>query len=443
MKKMLPGLAVCFAMVTASVAYGQVNLSMYTPNTCQFWDAGNYGNGQVDLQAYPAYVPNETSQVFVWSGNNTSGWTIYNSAKHTYLASVGGFLTFSGSSGGDLFVTTTPNPSPVKDLTTGQYVEDPSSTAGAAIPMGSTAYAWDFSTSGSNSNFCTSGGVTTILANDSSILYGIGNPNTGVGGWEYLTNSQAYGGFQYSTDYTSGNPPNLGGVFQGMSVSVPFTGTGITWIGQQGPIFGKFTWSIDGGAETPGNTYNANWVQQANNLVVTGLANTSHVLRISLLNSTSGTDYYQTIEAFTITGTPLYLSSATVIGPCNNLPTFGTQWQGGCAQNGGDGSDGPAPAGHVYSGHPGDYIQWNFTGSLVMVVGRPDFEDGGLIATVDGVAVTLSMQAGTQDIDVFNRMVVFSKKLSPGPHTITLAPTGNGAGNSSEFIQISQIIAFQ
>jgi hypothetical protein len=94
-------------------------------------------------------------------------------------------------------------------------------------------------------------------------------------------------------------------------------------------------------------------------------------------------------------------------------------------------------------GHPGDYIQWNFTGSLVMVVGRPDFEDGGLIATVDGVAVTLSMQAGTQDIDVFNRMVVFSKKLSPGPHTITLAPTGNGAGNSSEFIQISQIIAFQ
>jgi hypothetical protein len=99
----------------------------------------------------------------------------------------------------------------------------------------------------------------------------------------------------------------------------------------------------------------------------------------------------------------------------------------------------------VYSGSAGSYIQWTFTGSLIEVYGRPDFEDGVMNVSIDGGApVQFSMRAGSVDNDTYNNMLVFARKLTSGSHTIKLSPAGYGDGGPGlNLIQIAELVAFQ
>jgi hypothetical protein len=445
----------------SSVAQAQnqtIAISSYSVQSgnCLFMDDGNDGTSGGALQVYPPYVANEPTQVFNWLESGSSvNWYIQNSTSKLYLYDTGTAID-TETQQGDLFTIKATNSSGTQgyilDVTTGRYLEQPSNNAGATIPTGPTPYVWYFSLNGSSSSSpgCGStGGVTTIDDTDSSILYSLPDGATGAGGWASGSGiSGDYDGTEHSSNYQSQSPSGLGGTFRGVSASVNFNGTGITWIGKKGPNYGVATYAIDGGTPTTFNAYASTEIDQNPNVSVTGLASGSHVLTISLTNSTSGSNYYQTIDAFQITGSPLYLSNGTVLSPCTSpslLSYAYGSWAGACNQSGGDGSDGPAPAGHIYSGSSSSYIQWTFTGSLIEIIGRPDFEDGGISVSIDGgAAQTFSMQAGNADVDAYNYMVVFAKKLSTsGTHTIRISPTGSGAGNSDEYIQIVELIAFQ
>ena len=243
-----------------------------------------------------------------------------------------------------------------------------------------------------------------------------------------------------------------GSVFMGSSVAISFSGTGITWIGKKGPNFGIASWSIDGGPETDVDNYNPVELSQNPNVVVSDLAQGSHVLRISLTAATNGTDHWQTIDAFQIAGTPLTFSqgvagcrfSQGVVAGCAQFPSLisGSSWQGGCAPGGGDGTD--LSGGHYWDGNPNDSVSWTFNGSLIEVYGRPDFENGGMNAFIDGSLVTtISLRFGEADIDTNNSALLFSRKLSSGEHTIKLSPTGSGDGGPNRnLIQIDQFVAF-
>jgi hypothetical protein len=438
--------AVLIALLAAHAAHAQTPLPAGTYNfrspSGDTWDAGwalnpSWGNPNY-IALFSLDKPASTSQEF----NLTSSGMLQSTANPSlYLYNLNGYLALGPR--GDLFaISTHGHGYLIKHEKTGFYVSSSGTLGpGRTLPISSAQTVW--TPVGIGSGGGTSTGTTTINDNDPSILYSLGNPGSGIGGWIQSTGMSAdYDGDQHSTDYQT-----VGGtVFQGMSASVNFNGTGISWIGQKGPNFGEFSWSIDGGPETVGNSYNSTLLSQNTNLTVSGLAAGSHVLRISLLNATTGSDSMQTIDAFQITGSPLTLNAATVIGACDGLGSllFGS-WAGGCAPAGeNDGSDGPLPSGHYYSGSVGSYIQWTFTGSLVEVLGRPDFEDGVMIVTVDGgTPVLISMRAGMVDNDTYNYMVVFAKKMTPGTHTIKLAPAGYGDGGPGlNLIQISHLIAF-
>jgi hypothetical protein len=401
------------------------------------WDAGwalnpTWGNPNY-IGLFSLNSPSSATQAF----NFTSTGMLQSTANPTkYLYDLNGFLAL-GSSGDRFSITSHSHAYVIKDEKNGLYVlSSGSQGAGQQLPLASSGTVWTPVSLGGG------GGTTTINDSDPSIVYSVGNPESGIGGWIYSTGMGTdYNGDQHSTAYQT-----IGGtVFQGMSVSVNFTGTGISWIGQQGPNFGEFSWSIDGGTETTGNSFNSNAVNQSTNLVVSGLAAGSHVLRISLLNATTGSGSWQTIDAFKIAGSPMGLSAATILGACNGLVAdlFGS-WGGGCDPEA-DGSDGPSPAGHVYSGSAGSYIQWTFTGSLIEVYGRPDFEDGVMNVSIDGGApVQFSMRAGSVDNDTYNNMLVFARKLTSGSHTIKLSPAGYGDGGPGlNLIQIAELVAFQ
>jgi hypothetical protein len=403
------------------------------------WDAGwalnpSWGNPNY-IGLFTLDPPGSTTQEFNFT---SSGMLQSTTNPSLYLYDLHGFLALGPA--GDLFsITTHSHGYVVKHKKTGLYVLSSGSQGpGQQLPFASTGTVWTPVSRGGGGGTAT----TTINDNDPSIVYSVGNPESGIGGWIQSTGIGAdYDGDQHSTAYET-----VGGtVFQGMSASVNFTGTGISWIGQQGPNFGEFSWSIDGGTETTGNNFNSHAVNQSTNLVVSGLALGTHVLRISLLNATTGSGNLQTIDAFQITGSPLDLSAGTILDSCNGLADalFGS-WGGGCDPNA-DGSDGPPPAGHVYSGDPSSYIQWTFTGSLIEVYGRPDFEDGVMNVSIDGGApVQISMRAGYVDNDTYNNMLVFAKKLTSGTHTIKLSPAGYGDGGPElELIQIAELVAFQ
>jgi hypothetical protein len=435
--------AVLFVLLAFHEVHAQTSLpsGTYTfrsPNGST-WDAGwalnpSWGNPNY-IGLFTLNSPPGATQEF----NFTSSGMLQSTANPSqYLYDLNGFLAL-GSSGDRFSITSHSHAYVVKDEKNGLYVLSSGSQGpGKQLPLASSGTVWTPVSIGGG------GGTPTVKINDNdpSILYSFGNSESGIGGWNYSTGNGAdYNGDQHSTNYQT-----IGGtVFQGMSASVNFEGTGISWIGQQGPNFGKFSWSIDGGAETTGNNFNSNPVNQSTNLVVNGLAFGSHVLRISLLNATTGSDTWQTIDAFQITGSPLGLSGGTVLGACNGLLNhlFGS-WGGGCDPET-DGSDGPDPAGHVYSGSTGSYIQWTFTGSLIEVYGRPDFEDGVMNVSIDGGGqVQISMRAGYVDNDTYNYMVVFARKLTSGSHTITLSPAGYGDGGPGlNLIQIIQLVSFQ
>src|SRR6185437_11102999 len=98
------------------------------------------------------------------------------------------------------------------------------------------------------------------------------------------------------------------------------------------------------------------------NVTISGLASDSHVLAITLLDqkNAASTDYWQTIDAFDITGSPLAPSQATVAGYNSAELKFTGTWKGGFVSDNSDLS-----GGHYWSTETNASVSWTFVGSLI------------------------------------------------------------------------------
>jgi hypothetical protein len=223
---------------------------------------------------------------------------------------------------------------------------------------------------------------------------------------------------------------------KGADLVVNFTGTGITWIGQIGPDFGIASYSVDGGKPVTFDAYNPNLVAQNNNVVVSGLASGSHSLKIEVTQNKNplSSDYYQVIDAFNITGSPLRLDEGTVAGYDSPALSFRGPWSCGPSSDNSNLS-----GGHCYSNAT------NATGSLIEVYGRPDLEDGIFNVLIDGTQVgQVDGHYSTVDDDALNGYGLFQAKVAPGTHTIQLVNTGTrDSAATNTFIQIDMFVAFQ
>ena len=235
----------------------------------------------------------------------------------------------------------------------------------------------------------------------------------------------------------------IGAVSQvyGADAVVNFTGTGITWIGKIGPNFGIAAYSVDGGTQVAFDAYNDRLVAQNHNVVVSGLANESHSLKIEVthFNNPASSDYYQVIDAFTIIGTPLPLYQAAVAGYDSPELSFTGPWTCGAEPDGSDYS-----GGHCYSNAKNASISWTFTGSLIEVFGRPDLENGIFNVLIDGTQVgQVDGHYGAVNDDALNGYGLFQAKVASGTHTIQLVNTGTlDSAATDTFIQIDMFVAF-
>lgn len=273
---------------------------------------------------------------------------------------------------------------------------------------------------------------------DASVIYSRGNSKTQD--WEHFQPAPE----DYQQDEHSSNLVRSGGPISGAGVVVNFSGTGITWVGKRGPQYGIASYSIDGGAPKTVDNYNSKQVNQNQNVTVSGLASESHVLSISLEGSknAASSGYYQTVDAFTVEGSPLTPSQATVAGYNSSELKFSGTWDGGRVSDGSDLS-----GGHYWSKEAKASVSWTFVGSLIEVFGRPDYEDGYMDVYIDSSpspVASVDAHWGSADDDTLNSYMLFAKKLSPGQHTIKLVVAGRHDSTARDnYVQVDELVAFQ
>lgn len=286
------------------------------------------------------------------------------------------------------------------------------------------------------------GSAQMIDDTDPSVIYS--SPNSSVGsGWILGSNSNDFNSTGHYTNYCV-NPPQTQAPITGPMAVENFNGTAITLIGQMGPNYGIASYGIDGVTLGTFNAFHSATEIYGQTLVnVTGLSPGSHVLTYAVTCNTTGSDFYQVIDAYNITGTPLSPSQGTV-GGWNQVTTTGS-WSSTTSNTNLSG-------GQLWSGAAGATISWTFTGSLIEVFGRPDVGDGLFNVTIDGVQVATNVDEhyGVADNDALTGYLIYAKKLSSGgTHTITLTVTGtsdsyNGAESSGlrNLLQFDEFLAF-
>jgi hypothetical protein len=303
-------------------------------------------------------------------------------------------------------------------------------SASAAAPADSTPTAPQPTT--------TSSGSTRINDADSSIIYSVGSKTTQD--WEYFQPASE----DYQQDEHSSHFVRSGGAVTGVGVVVNFNGTGITWIGKKGPQYGIASYSIDGGPAQTVDNYNSAAMTQKQNVTVSGLSSDSHVLSISLQDkkNAASSDYWQTIDAFDIVGSPMAHSQATVAGFNSAELKFTGTWDGALQSDGSDLS-----GGHYWSKQTNASVSWTFVGSLIEVFGRPDYENGYMDVYIDsGSSPVASINGhwGSTDDDTLNSYMLFAKKLAPGQHTIKLVVAGKHDSSARDnYVQLDEFVAFQ
>src|ERR1700733_859003 len=156
MKLALPLIGICLMCASFNNGAWAQNTVTLTQEDSQgfFWDAGNSQRGQTALQLAQAFVPDEPSQAFTWTPVS-GGFTVC--SLSICLSDNGtGSVVMSGKA--DVFTIT--NQSAVLDVSTGRYVNQPSSVGnGSALSMGTTPQAWTFALAGASS--ATGVGATT------------------------------------------------------------------------------------------------------------------------------------------------------------------------------------------------------------------------------------------------------------------------------------------
>ena len=281
-------------------------------------------------------------------------------------------------------------------------------------------------------------GSARINDTDAAIIYSKGNSTTQ--NWHYFQPAPQ----DYGQDEHSGNLVRSGGAIPGIGTVINFNGTGITWVGKKGPQYGIASYSVDGGPPQTVDNYNSTEIDQNPNVTLSGLSPDSHVLSISLLDrkNASATDYWQTIDAFNIDGSPLTPSQGTSAGFNSADLVFTGAWQGGVVSDGTDLS-----GGHYWSKETNASISWTFIGSLIEVFGRPDYEDGYMDVYIDtdpNPVASVNGHWGSIDDDTLNSYMLFARKLAPGQHTIKVVVAGRHDNTARDnYVQIDEFIAFQ
>jgi len=200
----------------------------------------------------------------------------------------------------------------------------------------------------------------------------------------------------------------------GESVTVPFRGTGIQWIGYRGPDAGIATVQVDGGASTEVDLYAPNPVYQVVVFSATSLADTNHTLTITSTGkrNASASNARVIVDAFDIY-TPgrryeEYDPAVTYVGNWtkdNNARVW---------------SEGVTATSNI----PGTTATFNFTGTSVTWIGCEKGSAGGVANVyLDGALQKEVRLSQTYPIEGYQMPVFRVDGLPNGPHQLKIEVT--------------------
>ena len=205
----------------------------------------------------------------------------------------------------------------------------------------------------------------------------------------------------------------------GETLTLPFRGTGISWVGYRGPDGGIAYVQIDGGAPIAVDTYAPSVKYQEVVFTATGLADTNHTLTITASGQSNPASRAArvVVDAFDVmTPGRRYENNdpaVTYRGNVWNRSHNARVWSAGTAAT---------------SNVTGATATFSFTGTSVSMIGCRKASAGGTARFyIDGVLVSQIRMKETYPIEGYQMTVFRVDGLTNGPHTLTVevvSPTG-------------------
>lgn len=232
--------------------------------------------------------------------------------------------------------------------------------------------------------------------------------------------TKSAGGYPWSGDGVS-NPPDLPVTAQeattaGASVTIPFRGTAISWVGYVGPDGGIATVQVDGGAPTQVDTYSPTAKFQPVVFTAAGLADTNHTFTITATGQKNAAS----------TAARIVVDAWDVFTPGrryeenNPAVTFSDNWSLRDTRVWSEGRS-------LVSNVTGATATFRFTGTSVSWIGCEKSSAGGTANVfIDGVFQRAVNLHQSYPIEGYQMTVFRADGLPPGPHTLTVEVTSTG-----------------
>lgn len=224
------------------------------------------------------------------------------------------------------------------------------------------------------------------------------------------------------------NPPDLPVTAHeaqaaGETVTLPFRGTGITWVGYRGPDAGIATVQIDGGAPVTVDLYSPSALYQAESFTVSGLADTNHTITITATGqrNAAATAARVVVDAFDVmTPGRRYEQRDPAITYTAASAEQAAQWHDNNARVW---TGGMSRTNNV----TGSKATFSFTGTSVSWIGCEKSSAGGLANVyIDGVFVEQVLLRESYPVEGYQKTVFRRDGLAPGPHTLTIEVAADG-----------------
>ncbi|HET7669414.1 MAG TPA: hypothetical protein VFK84_03315 [Burkholderiales bacterium] len=209
------------------------------------------------------------------------------------------------------------------------------------------------------------------------------------------------------------NPPDLPVTAHetqaaGETVTLPFRGTGISWVGYRGPDAGIATVQIDGGAPVTVDLYSPTAIYQAEAFTISGLADTEHRITIT---ATGGSNP-------AATGARVVVDAFEVMTPGRRYEqrdpaiTYAGTWHDNNARVWTGGASRTSPV-------AGSTATFRFTGTSVSWIGCEKSSAGGTANVyIDGTLVQTVRLQESYPVEGYQKTVFRADGLTPGPHTL-------------------------
>lgn len=236
--------------------------------------------------------------------------------------------------------------------------------------------------------------------------------------------TKSSGAFPWSGNGVS-NPPDLPVTAQetttaGASVTVPFNGTGVNWIGYRGPDGGIANVQIDGGAATSVDTYSPTEKYQPVVFSAGGLADGNHTLTITATGSRNAAS----------TNSRIVVDAIDVITPGRRYEEYDSSvsFSGTWIDMHRDSrvfSEGASAVSNV----GGATATFRFSGTSVTWIGCQKASASGTArVTLDGVVQGDFSMNQNYPIEGYQMPVFRKDGLAPGPHTLIVEVVSDGGG---------------